>query len=56
MVIAIQGHIAEYDCEGWLDPDASQAERDRRVPRVEELTARPLTLTVITDLLTAIAR
>ena len=34
MAIAQTGHIAEMDCEAWLDPASSPAERERRVPRV----------------------
>jgi Ser/Thr protein kinase RdoA (MazF antagonist) len=55
MAIAQTGHIAEMDCEAWLDPDASTTERDRRIGRIHEFTSRALTRAVIDDLLAAVA-
>jgi Ser/Thr protein kinase RdoA (MazF antagonist) len=55
MAIAQFGHIAENDCERWLDPAFSAADRARSVERFEELTSRPLTRSVIDQLLAAVA-
>jgi Ser/Thr protein kinase RdoA (MazF antagonist) len=55
MAIAQLGHIAEYDCERWLDPEASAADRERHAHRFAEFTTRPLTRAVIDDLLAAVA-
>jgi Ser/Thr protein kinase RdoA (MazF antagonist) len=54
MAIAQLGHIAEVDCERWLDPASSQLDRERAVSRFAELTNRPLTRAVIDHLLAAI--
>jgi len=56
MAIAQLGHIAETDCERWLDPTFSTADRERSVGRFEEFTSRPLTRAVIDRLLAAVAR
>jgi Ser/Thr protein kinase RdoA (MazF antagonist) len=56
MAIAQLGHIAETDCERWLDPTFTDADRTRSVGRFEELTSRPLTRAVIDQLLAAVAR
>ena len=55
MAIAQLGHIAEYDCERWLDPAASAADRERHAGRFAEFTTRPLTRAVIAELLDAVA-
>jgi Ser/Thr protein kinase RdoA (MazF antagonist) len=55
MAIAQLGHIAEADCERWLDPSFSSADRARSVARFDEFTSRPLTRAVIDALLDAIA-
>jgi Ser/Thr protein kinase RdoA (MazF antagonist) len=55
MAIAQIHHIAEMDCEAWLDPAASEEERRRRVPRIAEFIDRPLTRAVIDVLLAALS-
>ena len=55
MAIAQLGHIAETDCERWLEPAFSAADRERSVARFEEFTSRPLTRAVIDQLLAAVA-
>jgi Ser/Thr protein kinase RdoA (MazF antagonist) len=55
MAIAQIGHIAETDCERWLDPTFSAADRERSVARFAELTSSPLTRAVIDRLIDAIA-
>jgi hypothetical protein len=55
MAIAQIHHIAEMDCEAWLDPAASEQERQRHIPRVAEFIDRPLTRSVIDDILAAIS-
>lgn len=55
MAIAQIHHIAEMDCEAWLDPAASKQERQRHIPRVAEFIDRPLTRSVIDDILAAIS-
>jgi Ser/Thr protein kinase RdoA (MazF antagonist) len=54
MAIAQIHHIAEMDCEAWLEPTASPTERQRHVGRMAEFISRPLTRTVIDDLLDAV--
>ena len=56
MAIAQLGHIAETDCERWIDPAFSAADRERSVTRFAELTTRPLTRAVIDHLIAAVAR
>jgi Ser/Thr protein kinase RdoA (MazF antagonist) len=55
MAIAQIHHIAEMDCEAWLDPTASDEERQRHVPRIAEFIDRPLTRAAIDDLLSAVS-
>jgi hypothetical protein len=54
MAIAQLGHIAEMDCEAWLDPAATAVDRERAASRFAEFSERPLTRAVIDDLLAAI--
>jgi Ser/Thr protein kinase RdoA (MazF antagonist) len=56
MAIAQLHHIAEMDCEAWLDPTVSPAERERHGGRIAEFIARPLTRAVIDDILAALPR
>jgi hypothetical protein len=54
-VIAQLGHIGENACEAWLSADTPH-ERERNVVRVHEFaTDRPLTRSVIDEILDAIA-
>jgi hypothetical protein len=54
-VIAQLGHIGENACEAWLAADTPH-ERERNVVRVHEFaTDRPLTRSVIDEILDAIA-
>jgi hypothetical protein len=55
MAIAQLGHIAEDDCERWLDSAAGPLARARAVDRFAEFSSRPLTLSVIDSLVAAIA-
>jgi Ser/Thr protein kinase RdoA (MazF antagonist) len=54
MLVAQLGHIGENACLRWLDPDESDAERDRQVARAEEFMAMPLTRSAIDELLDAV--
>jgi hypothetical protein len=56
MAIAQIAHIAEHDCERWLDPAASTLDRERSARRFAEFISRPLTRAVIDELLDAVAR
>jgi aminoglycoside phosphotransferase (APT) family kinase protein len=56
MAIAQIHHIAEMDCQAWLAPGSSPAERERRLGRIAEFIERPLTRAVIDDLLDALPR
>ncbi len=56
MAIAQIHHIAEMDCEAWLDPAASPVERERHVGRIAEFLDRPLSRAVIDDILAALPR
>ncbi len=55
MAIAQLGHITEISCVDWLDPNASQADRDHSADRVAECVERPLTRATIDLLVEAVA-
>jgi Ser/Thr protein kinase RdoA (MazF antagonist) len=51
MLIAQLGHITEYACVRWLEPGASEADRERAAAKVAEFTSRPVTREAIERLL-----
>ena len=55
MAIAQLGHITEISCVDWLDPAASQADREHSAERVAECVERPLTRAMIDLLVEAVA-
>ena len=55
MAIAQLGHITEISCVDWLDPNASEADRDHSADRVAECVERPLTRAMIDLLVEAVA-
>jgi Ser/Thr protein kinase RdoA (MazF antagonist) len=54
MAIAQIGHIGELACRGWLQA-TSEVERNREAGRVAEFIGRPLTLSIIDELLGALS-
>jgi hypothetical protein len=51
MLIAQLGHIGENACLRWLDPNASNLERDRQSSRADEFVSVPLTRAAINEIL-----
>jgi Ser/Thr protein kinase RdoA (MazF antagonist) len=51
MLIAQLGHITEFACARWLEPGASESDRERAAAKVAEFTSRPLTRAAIERLL-----
>jgi hypothetical protein len=54
MIIAVIGHLAARIATLWLEPGATAADRSRAEWRFDEFDDRPLTRTVIEELLDAV--
>jgi Ser/Thr protein kinase RdoA (MazF antagonist) len=55
MAIAQLGHLDELSCRRWLDPAATESEREHHAARLAESVAEPLTLQLIDELLDAVS-